>query len=282
MRQVYLMLLFTISCPVLCQDIIFTQQKANNDNLVCLKDGEFITITNHLRKDSSPMISPDGKQLVFTSERIGWWKIWKMDLATKELKQLTFNGSAAYSPNWSPNSKRIVYTSQENGNQEIFTMNEDGSEKQNITNSQNSETMPFWANDGFIYYSSQEKGIYQIARCKPDGSNKTVITETSGDKLMPQLSSDQKEILYYGNEDGNMEIYLYNIASKSSIRLTNHSLMDIRPRWSADNTKIVFERGNKKDNQHIFIMNRDGSQQKQLTFEHYNYAPSFIPSSATW
>ena len=94
---------------------------------------------------------------------------------------------------------------------------------------------------------------------------------------MPQPSPDGKGVLFYGDKDGNPEIYLMDTQDETKVtRLTNDPLMDIRPRWSHDGQKIVFERGNKKSSQNIFWMDADGKNQKQLTFEGYNYAPSFV------
>jgi len=243
--------------------------------MICDEKGNVSTLTDHNRKDSSPMVSPDGKKIVFTSERVGWWKIWTMDLESKNVKQLTHNSSADYSPAWSPDGKSIVYTSTKDGNQEIYVMNANGSDQRNITKTPEEEVMPYWANDGFIYFSAFENGRYQVLRCKPDGTGRETLIQDHGDKLMAQPSPNGSSILYYGNIDGNMEIYLYDVRSKSSKRLTNHPLMDLRPMWSADGKKIVFERGNKRDNHHIFTMDANGSNLQQLTHQHYNYTPSF-------
>lgn len=260
------------------QSIIYTRQINNNDDLMIMdRNGKVKTLAEHPRKDSSPMISPDGKMVVFTSERVGWWKIWTMNLETNEFRQLTNKSSADYSPAWSPDSRQIVFTSSRDGNQEIYTMNRDGSNKVNVTQSTSPDLMPFWAKDGFIYYSTRENGIYQIARIRPDGTDKEILTNSTDNKLMPQISNDGKKILFYGDRDGNMEIYLLDVAGKETTRLTNNPLMDMRPRWSPDNTKIVFERGNKGNNHHIYLMDSDGQNIKQLTFENYNYTPSFLP-----
>lgn len=245
--------------------------------MVMDKNGSIKTLTNNSRKDSSPMISPDGKMVVFTSERVGWWKIWTMNLETNEFNQLTNKGSADYSPTWSPDGSKIVFTSSRDRNQEIYIMDIDGTNKINLTKSNSEDVMPSWGMDGYIYYATGQNGIYQIARIKPDGSNKELLTDSENNKLMPQLSNDGKKILYYGDADGNMEIYLMELNTKKVTRLTDHSLMDIRPRWSSDNTKIVFERGNKGNNHHIYIMDSDGSNVKQLTTKNYNYTPSFFP-----
>ncbi len=246
--------------------------------MLCDDKGNISALTNHIRKDSSPMVSPDGKKVVFTSERKGWWKIWIMDIDGKHVRQLTNNSSADYSPSWSPDGKTIIYTGTKDGNQEIYLMNPDGTNQRNMTNTRGDEVMPFWANDGFIYFSATVGNFYQIVRCKPDGSGREAITSDKGDKLMAQPSPDGRSILYYGNQEGNMEIYLYDTASKTSKRLTDHPLIDLRPRWLVDGTKIVFERGNKGNNHHIFMMNRDGSNLRKLTTRNYNYTPSFLPA----
>ncbi|WP_422362208.1 TolB family protein [Reichenbachiella sp.] len=276
MKRIVILLLVTAQ-SVFAQDyeILFTKQVNNNDNIHSInQDGRLKQITNHPRKDSSPVMSPDGEYMVFTSERKGWWKIWLMNLESGEFKQLTDASSAEYSPSWSPDGNQIVFVSSRNGGSEIYTMTRNGNAIKQISTGRNN-TMPSWASNGRIYYSSQVNGVYQIMSAKPDGSDTQQLTTGKGDKLMPQLSPDQRMMLYYGNLHGNMEIYKMELASGQAIRLTNNPLMDIRARWSPDGSLIVFERGNKRNNQQIYLMRADGSEQKPLTRSGYNYAPSF-------
>ncbi len=263
-------------------EILYTKQINNSDNIHLIDtNGKTKQITNNPRKDSSPMLSPDGNFIVFTSERVGWWKIWLLDIKKKEYLQLTNSGSAEYGPSWSLDGSKIVFVSSRTGNSEIFLMNRDGSGFINLTNDGRSDTMPFWGKDNRIYYSSEVNGTYQIMRMKPDGSNKEVLTKGSGDKLMPQLSNDGKRILYYGNENGNMELYIINLDNQEQVRLTNHPLIDMRGRWSPDDKKIVFERGNKGNNHHIYIMDSNGNNVTKLTSSGYNYAASFVSKNVS-
>ncbi len=277
-KYLILIALFILISQLSAQKIIYTSQVNNNDNLMILDEkGSIKALTDHPRKDSSPMISPDGKSMVFTSERVGWWKIWTLNLETNEFRQLTNRSSADYSPSWSPEGNKIVFTSTRDGNQEVYTMNKDGSNKINLTQSKSEDIMPFWSKNDYIYYSSNRDGFYQIMRMKSDGSEKELLTNTEGNKLMPQPAGDETKILYYGDADGNMEIYLMDLDTKKVMRLTNHPLMDMRPRWSPDYSQIVFERGNKGNNHHIYIMDADGSNVTKLTTKNYNYTPSFFP-----
>ncbi|WP_299224894.1 DUF5050 domain-containing protein [uncultured Psychroserpens sp.] len=260
-------------------EVLFTKQINGTDQLfVTNSKGDLKQITTHRSKDSSPVISPDGNYIVFASERLGWWKIWLMDLRTKVFTQLTNSSNAEYAPSWSPDGKHIVFISTRDGNSEIYTIDKNGNNLNRLTNNTVTDTTPYWGKNEYIYYSSNVSGIYQIVRMLPDGSKREVLTSSDGNKLMPQISNDANKILYYGDEHGNLEIYILYILENETKRITNHKLMDIRPRWSSDNKKIVFERGNKDNNQHIYIMNIDGSNIKKVTKKDYNYAPSFVPN----
>ncbi|WP_420579804.1 TolB family protein [Reichenbachiella sp.] len=276
MKKIFVLLLVTTQFVCAQEyEILFTKQVNNNDNIYSInQDGRIKQVTNHPRKDSSPMMSPDGGLMVFTSERKGWWKIWLMDLESEEFKQLTDASSAEYSPSWSPDGNQIVFVSSRNGGSEIFTMTKVGKAIKQISSGRNN-TMPSWASNGRIYYSSQINGIYQIMSMKPDGSDQQQLSSGKGDKLMPQLSPDQGTMLYYGNFHGNMEIYKMDMSSGQVTRLTKNPLMDIRARWSPDGGLIVFERGNKRNDQQIYLMNADGSNLRALTRSGYNYTPSF-------
>jgi TolB protein len=257
--------------------VLFTKQINGSDHIFKVNNkGDLQQITNHRRKDSSPVSSPDGEYIVFASERIGWWKIWIKELKSGRVSQLTESSTAEYSPSWSPDGQKIVFISSRDGNSEIYTMARDGSNLSRVTKNSKTDAMPSWGNDGFIYYTSEVNGLYQLCKILPDGKQKEILTSDGGNKFNPSSSLDGQWILMDSDRDGNREIYLFNLSSKKYKRLTQNSQLDIRPKWSPDNHKIVFERGNKKDNQHIYMMDASGKNQQQLTFRNYNYAPSFV------
>ncbi|MCB0279038.1 MAG: PD40 domain-containing protein [Calditrichaeota bacterium] len=276
MNQFFILLTACIS--LISQDqVLFTRQIANNDDIYLIdKNGVERQITNHRSKDSSPVMSPDGNYIVFTSERVGWWKVWLYDLQKNEFKQLTNSSSAEYAPAWSPDSKWIVFVSGRGGNDDIYKMDINGGQLQQLTRNPESDNTPSWALNNRIYYSAMTNGVYQVFEMNPDGTDNRMISSGQSDKLKPQLSPDQKFLLYYSDADGNYEIYRQSLRDKTVKRLTNNPLMDIRPAWSADGKWIVFERGDKRRNQHIYMMDSDGNQQRQLTKSAYNYAPSFV------
>ncbi len=71
--------------------------------------GDPIQVTSYLGVDRSPSFSPDGKQIVFSSDRDGQINLWVQELKTGRNKQLTFNGGT--DPKWAPGSNWILFTS---------------------------------------------------------------------------------------------------------------------------------------------------------------------------
>lgn len=63
--------------------------------------------------DREPRISPDGKTIVFDSDRAfkGSYDIWTVDIATGALKQITHSELDEYEPNWSADGSAVVFVS---------------------------------------------------------------------------------------------------------------------------------------------------------------------------
>ena len=74
--------------------------------------GEATALTSGMQFDAQPRFSPDGKLVVFTSDRDGGDNVWTIDVATKALKQITKGKGNRYrSPEWTPDGNYIVVSS---------------------------------------------------------------------------------------------------------------------------------------------------------------------------
>ncbi|HYO61247.1 MAG TPA: Calx-beta domain-containing protein [Actinomycetota bacterium] len=86
-----------------------------------------------------PEISPDGRKLVFASNRTGGdYEIYVLDLtvAGATPTALTANTVDDFTPSWSPDGTKIAWTSHPGaGRADVFSMNANGSGQQNLTNS---------------------------------------------------------------------------------------------------------------------------------------------------
>src|SRR5262245_49715721 len=71
--------------------------------------GKAKQITSGLAFDAQPRFSPDGKKVVFVSDRSGGDNVWTMTLDLKDTTQITMGNNNLYvSPDWSPDGNYIV------------------------------------------------------------------------------------------------------------------------------------------------------------------------------
>tara|TARA_B110000438_G_scaffold301275_1_gene355743 strand:- start:438 stop:1517 length:1080 start_codon:yes stop_codon:yes gene_type:complete len=220
--------------------IIFTSRRWwNYDLFITNIYGDQIThLTKNEWLDFNPAISASGNKLAFVSNRDGNREIYIMDLIWRDgykqweaqnLINITNSVENDWTPNFSPVTDKIVFSTYfpSNDNYDIFTMNSDGSGKKNITNT-----------------SFYEKN--------------------------PQFSPDGSFILYQGWKRGKMEIFFVNLLENNNINISkNSSSNDIISQGNAispDGQKVVFT-SDRDNNKNIYIMNIDGSNLKQLTFD---------------
>ena len=81
-------------------------------------------------------------------------------------------------------------------------------------------------------------------------------------------SAASGRITFLSERDGNREIYSMNSDGSAQTNLS-HSLADEKAHaWSPDGTKIVFLR---QDDNHLYVMNADGTSVAQLTADDFQH-----------
>jgi Tol biopolymer transport system component len=71
--------------------------------------GAATQLTRGMAYDAQPRYSPDGRHIVFTSDRDGGDNVWTIDVSTKQTRQITKGKTARYrSPEWTPDGRYIV------------------------------------------------------------------------------------------------------------------------------------------------------------------------------
>jgi len=119
------------------------------------------------RSNTDPVISPNGRYVVFTnhSSITGESFLLRLDLETGTVLNLT-NGTAGAMevndalPKWSPDSSKIAFTTQEGGTTDVYVMNSsDGTTVTAVTDDQAYDMDPTWSPDGKSIVFSRHSGI---------------------------------------------------------------------------------------------------------------------------
>jgi Tol biopolymer transport system component len=150
--------------PMLSPDrthVLFESDRTGDWEIYTMKpDGkDLVRLTNSPGSDVGPIWSPDGKSIVFASERdAGDSEIYVMNADGSGVRRLTRQPGDDAHPHWSPDGKRIVFNSARTTPDlaadwskqfhEIFTMAADGSDVRQITSFKTVSTYPQFSPDG--------------------------------------------------------------------------------------------------------------------------------------
>jgi dipeptidyl aminopeptidase/acylaminoacyl peptidase len=141
--------------------------------------------------------SPDGKQLLFASNRepnqdeFFNYDLFTLQLADNTVHRLTATESCEYSPLWSPDGKSIAYLGTRRGltdrettmeDTHVWVMKADGSDRREIgAVIDNRQGAPHWAADGSaLYFTVQERGSSHLVRLPLAGGQPEYIVKDEG------------------------------------------------------------------------------------------------------
>ncbi len=101
-----------------------------------------LRLTNNPADDSTPVWSPDGKLIAFTSTRDGIPQIYLMNADGSGVRRVSNGNKSDFSPSWSPDGNWIAFTSSRDGPANIFIMDVHGGYVQRLT--PNGGDTPVW------------------------------------------------------------------------------------------------------------------------------------------
>jgi Tol biopolymer transport system component/DNA-binding winged helix-turn-helix (wHTH) protein len=155
---------------------------------------------NSSRADDSPRFSPDGRRLIFVSNRSGWDELWMTDIDCRQPSPLTnFQETGVGSPRWSPDGSMIAFDRREAGRPEIHLFNLVGMASRRLFGAQRADLMPSWSFDNrWIYFESNRIGRSQVWKSSLDGAELRQMTINGGGEA---VEADQGRLLIYVNDD---------------------------------------------------------------------------------
>lgn len=175
--------------------------------LLPVSGGKAERLTEGLAFDSHPKFSPDGKKILFMSDRSGGNNAWTIELESKETKQITkgntFNMQSA---EWAPDGKYIV-ASKGTRNMKLYLYHIDGgSGTQLIKKPDNLKVHEpaFGPDDRYIWFSRRNNAWqynarfpqYQIGTYDRETGEIETRTSRYGSAFSPTLSPNGKWLVY--------------------------------------------------------------------------------------
>jgi len=176
---------------------------------------------------------------------------------------------------WSPEGNSIA-----GADGEMFIKDLKSGKRKQITFDKKNVYRIWWAKNGVIFFSynnddNQNMNIWMMPEI---GGDAIQITKGTAADFIAGGSADWRKILYYQLAPY-CNIWLRNLKTSKFNQITSNERLVINPAFSPDRSKIAFTIFNfTLRTGDIFLIDRDGSNQRQLTFSKLlNETPIYSP-----
>ena len=202
-------------------------------------------------------LSPDGSSVIYFANKIDtevdkeFSTIYLLDITSGETRLMTSGQAVDSGARWSPDGKTIAFVSDRAGKPQLYLLPVDGGEARQLTDFQ--------------------RGIGGSFAWAPDGTKIAFSAKT--DSEAPDLSSQPYHVdrtVYRFDavgylDDEVQDIYLLDIASGVSTRLTADRTNNSNLRWSPDGRTILYDATMREDaaramTPDLMTVDRDGEQ----------------------
>jgi Tol biopolymer transport system component/DNA-binding winged helix-turn-helix (wHTH) protein len=160
------------------------------------------------REQYAPYISPDGRRVVFSSNRSGSDEIWVCDSDGSNALQLTsIGGALTGTARWSPDGKQIVFDSRVGGEANVYVIDANGGVPRKLETGTRMNSLPSWSHDGkWIYFGSGlTHSNLTLWRVAATGGRAVQLTKTAS--IMPIESPDGEYVYFVRFTEGQFRLW---------------------------------------------------------------------------
>ncbi|MCR9228628.1 MAG: amidohydrolase family protein [Flavobacteriaceae bacterium] len=187
-----------------------------------IQGGKATQITQGMAYDVHPRFGPDGKSIVFISDKSGSDNIWTMELESEETKQITKDSDQNFfSADWSPDGDYIVGAKGRRNIKLHMYHKDGGGGAQLISEPEKLKTIdPEFSPDGKLIYFSRRTGAwnynaqlpqYQLGTYDTEDGGVSTVTSRYGSAFTPTLSPNGKWLVYGSRFETETGLVLRNL-----------------------------------------------------------------------
>ena len=243
--------------PVTAKIVFMSKRDGNAEIYIMNPDGsEQVNLSQHPAADYDPTWSPNGKQILFSSDRDdGVFDLYLMDADGRNVQKVFEDSAYRRNPNWSPDGKQIVYAQGDPQKAKLHF--------------------------GLRLIPLADLTLY-VATLKGDSVEKLT------DGFMPSWVIDGSEIAFVVGGIEHTPLGIFDLQTHiQKMLLLKEMPWIIHPSWSPQGDKIAFTEINRAgfdgqgflsfEDSALYIVNNDGIGLHQITKDEEDF-----PSDPTW
>lgn len=135
--------------------------------------------------DSGAAFTPDGRDIIFFSDRSGGPQLYRVPVTGGEAKRLTFEGTYNTSPRLSADGKFVAFVNREGGKLRIATLELATGQRTILTDGPLDDSPSFSPNGRTILYEDKSGGRGKLGAVSSDGRVKWKVVSQVGDVREP-------------------------------------------------------------------------------------------------
>jgi serine/threonine protein kinase len=197
--------------------------------------------------DRQPVYSPDGKRILFTSDRESDVDVWQLTRDSGELRSLTNQAGVDEAPALTRDDTVLFWNSARGGHPEIWAATRDGGQPRRVSDDGVDAENPTVTPDGrWLTYASfhpEKRGIWKV---RTDGSGAAQLV--TGNVMLPEISPDGTRVAFVRQGDpARIEVVGLADGAPSGFSILLPWVLEVylpgRLKWSPEGRRIYFLAG---------------------------------------
>jgi TolB protein len=153
--------------------------------------------------------------------------------------------------------------SNRSGSYDVYVTSADGSQLMRITETPENESAPFWTLDDRLVFSVWGDSVAKVYAVSPRNRTPLAIATSTSRNL--RVSPDGKKLVYASGQYPALQLFESALDGTSVRALTKTPSAILNVVYSPDQKLIAFARADSTRQLQVWVMNADGSGERQLT-----------------
>ncbi|PYR16907.1 MAG: hypothetical protein DMF94_25940 [Acidobacteria bacterium] len=167
--------------------------------------------------------SPDGSRLLFSVSdpvkgAVRARAIWRLDVASGQLRQLTYSGKNDTAPRWSPDGEWVTFVSDRDGAPQLYRLSMHGGDAEKLTD------------------RKEAVGAY---RWSPDGTRIALLMAEPKPEALQQRERDKDDGRVVDKDNRRQRVWVLDVASRTLKQITSGRWRIGEISWTPDGSRLI-------------------------------------------